>query len=67
MTHEYQKPFSEAGRLNAELVTRRSYCNSDPRELPWQWCDCPHCTDTRKDMKRKVNKLMGRHFYKDVE
>lgn len=64
---EYQKPFTEIGRLNAELVTRRAYCNSDLRELPWQWCDCSFCYETRKDMKRQVNKLMGHRFYKDVE
>lgn len=63
MTHEYQKPFTEVGRLNAELVTRKAYHGILEGE---GWCRCPVCQEARIEIGRKVNKLMGRKFYVDV-
>jgi len=58
---EYQKVFSEVGRLNAELITRKSYCTESGKQ-----CNCKICRKMRKSIKRKVNKLVGRKFYKEV-
>ena len=60
MSKEYQKPFSEVGRLNAELVTRKAYHGVLEGEGR---CNCPACTNARKAIKQRVNKLMGRKFY----
>ena len=67
---EFQKPFSEAGRLNAELLTRKRYCSVKPLKWAWgnsEWCDCQFCLEERRNLKRKVNKLMGRKFYEETE
>lgn len=67
---EFQKPFSEAGRLNAELLTRKRYCSVKPLGWNWgdsEWCDCQICTDNRYAIKQQVNTLMGRKFYEEVE
>ena len=63
MGSEFQKPFSEQGRLNAEIITRKSYCGTAKLG---EWCECDHCGGERDDLKRRVNKLMGRKFYGDV-
>ena len=49
VVNEYQKPFSEVGRLNAEIITNKDLTD-----------------DERDALKREVNELMGRDFYKDV-
>ena len=46
---EAQKPYTEIGRLNAEIITNKELSESD-----------------RNELKRKVNKLMNRDFYKNV-
>jgi len=61
--NEYQKPFSDYGRLNAEVAMRKSYCGTAE---PGVWCECDHCEGERADLKREVNKLMGYKFHKDV-
>lgn len=58
--NEFQKPFNEQGRLNAEIVTRMSYCGT---AKPGVRCKCDHCTAERDGLKRRVNKIMGRDFY----
>lgn len=60
---EFQKPFSETGILNAEIITRKSYCSTAD---PGVRCECDYCEGERDAIKRKVNKLMGRDFYRDV-
>jgi len=65
MGSEFQKPFSEQGRLNAEIITRDYYCGN-PMYEPDGKCHCDHCEGERDDLKREVNKLMGRKFYGDV-
>ena len=63
--NEYQKAFNEQGYLNAEIITRKSYCGtalSDSEEF----CNCDHCKAERDALKRKVNKIMGRPYYEDV-
>jgi hypothetical protein len=62
MGSEFQKPYTKVGMLNAELVTRKSYC----QEKVTKWCFCKKCLSIRKDMKRQVNELMGFKFYDDV-
>jgi len=57
---EYQKVFSEVGRLNAELITRKSFCGKEKK------CNCKVCTLARLEIMCKVNKLMGRDFYEGV-
>ena len=61
--NERQKPFSEQGRLNAEIITRKSYCGTAD---PGVKCECDHCKGERNDLKRKVNRIMRRKFYGDV-
>ena len=46
---EGQKPFSEVGRLNAEIITNKGLSEKE-----------------RDELKRKVNRLMGREFYVGV-
>jgi F0F1-type ATP synthase delta subunit len=46
---EYQKTFSETGRLNAEIITNKDLTEAE-----------------RTALKRRVNKITGRPFYKDV-
>jgi len=62
---EYQKPFSKIGVLNAEIITRSYYCVTPMIENDNK-CHCGYCRDRRNEMKRKVNKLMGRKFYEDI-
>ena len=63
--NEAQKPFNKQGRLNAELITRKSYCGVAPLDGE-EFCNCDHCKDERDDLKCQVNKLMGRQFYEEV-
>lgn len=57
--NEFQKPFSEKGYLNAEIITRKAYCSDQLRDR----CECDFCRIERDKLKRRVNKLMGRKFY----
>ena len=61
--NERQKPFSKIGYLNAEIVTTPNY-HEDwyDKEL----CHCVRCEKKRNELKRRVNKLVGRKFYEDV-
>lgn len=61
---EFQKPFNEQGRLNAEIITRMSYCG---KAEPGVRCECDHCEGGRDAIKCRVNKIMGRKFYEDVD
>ncbi|HEC62178.1 MAG TPA: hypothetical protein ENI27_07995 [bacterium] len=61
---EYQKPFSEAGRLNAEIITKKHYCPTGNQS--GTICLCVYCEDERDERKRIVNRLMGMKFYEDV-
>lgn len=61
--NEYQKPFNEYGRLNAEIAMRGSYCGTAESGV---WCECDHCEGERNGLKREANKLMGYKFHKDV-
>ncbi len=67
---EYQKPFNEQGRLNAEIITRKHYHNSVETATMANAlqgrCECHHCGGKRDDLKRRVNRLMGRDFYEGV-
>ena len=66
MINEYQKPFSLQGRLNAEIITRVSYCGVPVITADGK-CHCDHCEGERDDLKRRVNKMMGRDdFYEGV-
>lgn len=61
---EFQKPYTEAGRLNYEIIFRKHFhenmVNYNER------CGCKFCNFSRRDLKQKVNKLMNRKFYKDI-
>jgi len=61
---EYQKPFSEQGRLNAEIITRKHY--HDAQHPGKDRCGCLHCRRERNKRKCIVNRLMGMKFYEDV-
>ncbi len=61
--NEFQKPFSEIGRLNAEIITRPNYHNDWYMQ---EKCHCERCELKRRKLKRQVNKMTGRKFYKDV-
>lgn len=63
MSSEFQKPFNEVGRLNAEIITRKIYCDRLPGAGR---CECQICTRARIDLMRNVNRLMDREFYEDV-
>ena len=63
MSSERQKPFNKIGYLNAEIITRKAYCTDF---MVGTRCRCLICTRARVELKRKVNKLMGRKFYEDV-
>ncbi len=61
---EFQIPFSETGRLNAEIITRKHYCPTGNQS--GTACLCVYCEAERDKLKRRVNKLMGRKFYEGV-
>ena len=62
---EYQKPFSEAGHLNAEIITKKHYCPTGNQS--GTICLCTYCQEERDKLKRRVNELMGRAFYTDIK
>ena len=62
MVNENQIPYTNAGRLNAELVTRKSFCD----DKTGRRCECSTCKAARVARKRQVNRLMGFKFYKGV-
>ena len=64
--NEYQKAFNEQGYLNAEIITRKNYCDTVSLLDNKGFCHCDHCEIERNALKRKVNKIMGRAYYKDV-
>jgi hypothetical protein len=72
---EYQKAYNEIGRLNHELIFTKWFDTGEQSYYPKEHygaiikkkrCICHYCEDRRKNIKRKVNKLLGRKFYKDV-
>jgi len=63
MSSEYQKSFNKIGYLNAEIITRKAYCD---RPFGTGRCECQICMRARIDLMRKVNKLMKREFYEGV-
>ena len=65
MSSEFQKPFSEVGYLNAELITRKHYCGNPTFGHDGK-CHCDHCESERDGIKRRVNELTGREFYKGL-
>lgn len=60
---EHQKPFNKIGYLNAEIITRKAYCD---RPFGTGRCGCQICMQARIDLMRRVNRLMKREFYKDI-
>lgn len=63
--NEYQKVFNKQGYLNAEIITRKSYCGTTLSDSE-EFCHCDHCEAERGALKRKVNRIMKREYYEDV-